>query len=460
MRNTKIKKRTFIGIIMLVLLIGFVVYTLLSRTENNNTKINYTIIVLSFFNIIIPVIGLINEAKKRSFSFSMMFWIFNFVFFGISPIIQYISGWHSWKIYYTDEEYIICQLLVLLWMLSFVIGIKSVYRIKIKANIEKDNKPIIIINNHIAIIIQLLIVAYLAFTLGGSLFYKSDSANITIANSALSLLNHHFFRNLIYYLTVIQILKYFNKRNNFLLVIISIVLMFIGCFPLGLNRYMVGAFYLGIMIIILGKDKLRIWFPFIMLFSIMVIFPIINMFRFATSLPDLNTFVQNVQIIMKGTYNTGNYDAFHMLLASVQYAKNEGFSYGYQMLGAILFFIPRSIWPNKPIGTGAKVIVGLKGTTFSNVCMPLVGESFYNFGILGVIIFGFIIGWFCEHFDQNYWHEKNTINTKKTVMYPSAILFFFFLNRGDLMSSGSYMIANIVVGLITLHFFSREVQRK
>lgn len=454
MKYRYINKKTFIKISILFLLIIGIVSFLIGKTDSSNINKNVWVILLSICIISITAMGILGEAKTRSYSFSLMFWMFNFLFMGISPLIQYLSNWRAWRLSVSDEKYIECQILILIWLVCFHFGKSIINRYKFSNLNNPVAIEIIDVRKTLALVIQIFIVVYLITLLGDKLFFKGAESGYSFSSSTLYLLNHHFFRNMVYFITILQVIAYKIRKKQFLIVLSSIILLLVGCFPLGISRYMVGSFYLGLMIICLSKEKLKGWFPFIFLFALMIVFPISNMFRFSTSLPTWNLFIQNATKLMQGTYNTGNYDAFHMFAAATDYVNLEGYSYGYQMLGALFFFIPRSIWHTKPVGSGEMVIVGLKNAEFSNVSMPLVGEAYINFGIIGIIFFSLIIGIVCEIFDKKYW-DNNGINTLY-ILYPSAVLYFFFFNRGDMLSTGSYMIANIVVGIIAIEIFTKR----
>lgn len=73
--------------------------------------------------------------------------------------------------------------------------------------------------------------------------------------------------------------------------------------------------------------------------------------------------------------------------------------YGDTYLGALLFFVPRSVWPSKPRSVGAyvgaliyehqKSAAGFLGTGYP---MPAEIEAYWNFGYLGPIMIFFIYG--------------------------------------------------------------------
>ena len=86
---------------------------------------------------------------------------------------------------------------------------------------------------------------------------------------------------------------------------------------------------------------------------------------------------------------TMHYDAFSNILVSIDYIYNHGIRYGMQLVAGLLFFIPRSIWNNKPMSGGLEIgnyLIDNYQTGATNLAMPLVGEAIMNFGYLGIII--------------------------------------------------------------------------
>ena len=75
--------------------------------------------------------------------------------------------------------------------------------------------------------------------------------------------------------------------------------------------------------------------------------------------------------------------------------------YGTSYVSALAFFVPRTIWPNKPRGPGAHVgaiiysgmdsTVGYTGTSFPT---GKTGEAYWNFGVLGVAFVYLLFGLF------------------------------------------------------------------
>ena len=96
-------------------------------------------------------------------------------------------------------------------------------------------------------------------------------------------------------------------------------------------------------------------------------------------------------------FSTLHYDAFANIMATLEYVTHHGFSFGYQLLSALLFFIPRSIWSSKPVSTGEVVgdyLVDKHNFEFNNLSNPLVSEGFINFGFIGVLLMALVLSYF------------------------------------------------------------------
>jgi hypothetical protein len=142
-------------------------------------------------------------------------------------------------------------------------------------------------------------------------------------------------------------------------------------------------------------------------------------------------------------FNTLNYDAFPNIMATIDYVHKFGFSYGYQLIGGLLFFIPRIIWVDKPYSTGQVVgehLISDFGFNFSNLSNPLVSESFVNFGVLGVIIVPIILAF--TFIKMIKWLQSNDYLKKIMAFYFAMHL--IFLLRGDFTNGFSYYIGPLV----------------
>jgi oligosaccharide repeat unit polymerase len=147
--------------------------------------------------------------------------------------------------------------------------------------------------------------------------------------------------------------------------------------------------------------------------------------------------------------DSGNFDAYQNFARVVH---DNFISYGRQLIGTIFFFIPRSIWPNKPTGSGS-TLADMNGQPFGNISMPYIAEGYINFGIFGVILFMFFLGYILNTFDTFFWNNKKNKTTLFNVYYTILIGLIFFIMRGDMLSSISYTIGLTICFLILTRFF-------
>lgn len=133
--------------------------------------------------------------------------------------------------------------------------------------------------------------------------------------------------------------------------------------------------------------------------------------------------------------------------------KNELY-YGVTYLSGITTFVPRSIWPSKPLSAGPRLknqimpgsyVVGRKGN--SSLTTGLFTELLMNFGVLGSFVFSFFYGMLLKWLFNYY---RNSTN-------PFKIFYFLFLVV--LLSSQMYyaeftgFLTRTMITLIPLFIF-------
>ena len=142
-------------------------------------------------------------------------------------------------------------------------------------------------------------------------------------------------------------------------------------------------------------------------------------------------------------FNTLHYDAFANIMATIEYVAKFGYSYGYQLLSALLFFIPRSIWTSKPFSTGQVVgdyLIEEHNFEFNNLSNPLVSEGYINFGIIGVLIMAIVLSYFIVKLLK--W-LNSTDSLKEIIAFYFAIHLMFLL-RGDFTNGFAYFIGTFI----------------
>lgn len=233
----------------------------------------------------------------------------------------------------------------------------------------------------------------------------------------------------------------FSKKQLMLL----FVLMLFSVFPSSLARSAVAMYWLPIAIISFPLLRKKNVFSLFMFSAFFLIFPFLDIFR---------RFNDNISYKVAGFdfLNTMNFDASQEFMAVMKW---DIVTYGKQLLGAILFFVPRSFWPDKAVGSG--YMIAHEHGVFGNISMPWWGEGYINFGYIGVVAFSILLAYFNKKFDSLYWRKKHR-GEELTVFdgyYLILLGSILFILRGDLLSSFSY-----TVGTISSYFFVVKLCQK
>ena len=196
-----------------------------------------------------------------------------------------------------------------------------------------------------------------------------------------------------------------------------------------------------------AEEKQKVKFIFLIIIGVLVVFPVLNSFRtVAFTNVDVGSALKHSVLNMPQMWQHGDFDAYTMLIMSIDHNDRHGMTYGWQLFGALLFWWPRGLWPpflpEKPGGSG-HFMAKSRGWEFTNISCPLPGEGNINFGIIGGIAFGLIFGAMARSIDICYW--KNPDNIYFSVIYPTLMFMFFFMSRGDLMSPLAYTVAFVAV---------------
>ena len=449
MQNSRIlsSKKFLVFVTIVVLLITFLPSQI---TDSVPLETSLLFFIIGMFSII----GILHELSYAAFTLNMIHWIFTLIFFFIAPFIQATFKYSPWEFINLSNKDIsnVCLVLIL-WILFYVCGGLIGRRLPLTQIRFKENisSRWLYTFTFISFICGMTIVLRYGFF---NLFARADmraGKDAIEMSTTTALIWSKCTRATITFTEILLIMTAIKKEFNInrLLAMNTIVMLF-TCFPLALSRNEAAAIYLGLFVVLfygdLNKFRQKPWYIFVFLISTMVLFQLINVFR-RTSFTDINV-MRNISLALQnlsGGYLSGGYDAFPMIGATLDHVKTYDMTYGEQLLGSLFFFVPRSIWTSKPIGSGA-MIATTQGERFTNISCPLVAEGYINFGILGVIVFAFVFGILCNVLDRKYW--ENAANNHSfsfiKIVYPVLLPYYFFMLRGDLMSSFAYTSAYMV----------------
>jgi hypothetical protein len=247
-----------------------------------------------------------------------------------------------------------------------------------------------------------------------------------------------FLRPLIF--NVGLFLFFFSGRRKLVSTIGLLVGMY-AVFPTGVPRFLAAALYMPFILHWAfthagyqkaGLRSLKLFLPNILLFGLFFVFPFLDIFRWYTSTGD-NSF----SILDLNTILSGHFDGYQMLVRAIDVGD---LTFGFGFLGAFLFFVPRSIWPSKPIGS-AQEIAALSNLSFDNLSMTLVAELYLNFWYLGICFGALSVGILFKLVDKSFLKIRYYEVSVQWIYYFQLIGLLLFVLRGSFLSAFAYSTA-------------------
>lgn len=390
----------------------------LSFIYMNNSR-GTTFLVINYIFSAFCIFNIFNNDECK-FGLNNTFYIFYYLFFGIAPVFQYCTNTNIWGgSDFTDYDYTHGMTIALLSVIIYEISNMAFQkkRCKIITRYEAVQyralkaSPILLLA--ISSVSFLLFFAFNDFNILNLLIRVGDKS----AEGLSALILYYFIRPIP--AASLMAFKSCNCKNRIIEILLWIIMLFAN-FPTGMARFAVAGLYIPVLFQYSNWLRKRYNFSLFLIFAVMIVFPFLNLFRLLDAEITLGL---NFDMFL-----AGHFDSFQMFMRVM---KDDVVTYGNQLLGVLFFFVPRSIWTTKPIGSGHFVATE-SGYYFDNVSMNYLGEGFLNFGYLGILIFVLLISYFNAYMDTRYWYGKRT--RQFTIYYYIFMGMEFVILRGQLMS--------------------------
>jgi len=215
---------------------------------------------------------------------------------------------------------------------------------------------------------------------------------------------------------------------------LTLISGFVLANPLITPRFEFGTMLYAIIFYFLGRSHCRLLV--LALFLGVAASPIFNLFRLSTSQVEV-TGLTSFLVSM-------DFDAFSLICHTIWHVDYHGLSYGENILNAILFFVPRNLWPGKLEVTPYYLMDSLsayRGLWNYNLSEPLIAEGYFAFGFTGIVLITLAylrFAWFLE---------LNAGNDRLRVTYlfcSAAPPLLFILLRGSLMVGISVIVGHLI----------------
>jgi len=226
-------------------------------------------------------------------------------------------------------------------------------------------------------------------------------------------------------------------RLNMVLLVVIATLLFNTLNPISTARYLSGTALLAAAAafgLFASAARFRIvMFGFIA--ALLVIFPVMDAFRYTFKAKNL-AITDPVEAFL-----APDYDSFAQIMNGWLITQREGIDIGRQLVGVILFWVPRPLWPEKPVDTGI-FIANSRGYVVTNLSAPLQIEMFVNGGFILLILVMFVAGYLVYAWDTNVERELALFHMPSVL---GCILPFYtlILLRGSLLQAMPYLFVTI-----------------
>jgi hypothetical protein len=100
-------------------------------------------------------------------------------------------------------------------------------------------------------------------------------------------------------------------------------------------------------------------------------------------------------------FASDDFDGFQQVINSMQYVHDHGYSLGRYVLSALFFVVPRSLWSWKATPSAIDVAEN-RGYWFTNLSTPVHIEFYLEFGIIGMLVFAWLLGHLIARIDTGW----------------------------------------------------------
>lgn len=412
--------------------------------------------LILFLHIIMTIICIRNlfTNKGRPYSLFKVMNIFFLFFMCIAPIVQLNNNISFFGTRFSIDNYFTTSFTLFLVLISSTL-IYNVFSKKydrkysiINAIQSESSTNTISIKKEFLLLIIAGIISFIClyvnqFNLNFLFFREGEIGEVSgrVSMSQItSLLFNSFLRPIT--LTIFLSSLILKLRHKFTKVILFVFLI-ISVPPTGIARLLAAAVYIPVVLFTIPVLRKNNNFVLLFCFGILVVFPLLNIFRhYSEHLSfDISTCFSQFEEL--------HFDAYSMMMRVI---KDDIVTYGTQLLGALCFWIPRTLWSAKPIGSG-HFVAEQTNLSFSNLSMPFWGEGYINFGYFGVALFTIVLAVFIARTDSKFWNitvkqERNL----DTILYYLLLGLLMFVLRGDMMSGTAY-----TCGILCSYYFIKKI---
>jgi len=391
----------------------------------------------------LSIILFFDAFKTQKISMALIHYFFIFLFFVFVPIMQYndIRFMH-YDLEQKSSTLLYVNMLITCWLICFSIAYKFFQKTKYEIVVIKYKKEKLTFLYLLYIPVTIIIVWTILSGNISSLLFRGVSGVSGFENQSLSLIYGRSFKPLFlilfFYFYILR--NYLNIKKSWLLFFFFIAILY--NFPLNNARFFAFTIILLFYVqFIMKREQKSVMFFYYLILGV-IGSDFFELFRYMSNKISDYSFSLNY-------FYEGHFDSYENFLHTFNYVSDYALSYGYSLFGAIFFFIPRAIWPSKPIESGWFLAQNyIDGATNLNIANSCISEYFYNFHLPGVIIAGVVYGVISSLLDKSARDFVNGVRYSiegnlYLIPYSMLLGFFLFQLRGSMMSGTAYTFGSL-----------------
>jgi hypothetical protein len=431
------------------------------------------VILIIWFNILVTLGALGFEISRRPYSLHVMHLFAIFLFMGAASLFQYTRGILGvpGPISELREQLLPAALATSLWLVGYLVAYELRRIVGGKPRGNFLNRPLTTSRVMLLSAFAVVGLVYLGSTglIGATTRGAAESAIADYAiqsgagaySTTLYILTSNLARALppMSLLAAILLLAS-DRRQRHLSVYVVVAVVGLGTLlvnnPFAANRM----FFTGSLIAFTAPFVLiRFKTAWLLVLAISLGLAVLPGLGHARNSIDFNDALLYLQLMSPLDYLTtsSDVDSLGMTALCQQWVDLFGHTWGRQISGAFLSWIPRAIWTTKPIGTGAMVTEDL-GFEFTNLSPPINAEALTDFGLPGALVFGAVFGLVLSRIDLIYWAAGREGIRRGfriiDVLYPFLLICITFYTRGDLFAATTFT-ASFVLWILPLGLLLR-----
>ncbi|GAB2615189.1 hypothetical protein [Pseudactinotalea suaedae] len=332
--------------------------------------------------------------------FDFFFWLFVYIFMGIAPTAQMRSGLIATTTPGMDNGFdMITAGVVALGVVCYEVGrLAWIAREHVGHRVRSAEVRLVSTFRSVAMFgVALVLSAYVLSKIGATALLGSREASAAAKEAAWPdpAMREVIFASGIYPLLVsvgalAQIRRTafsaINRRRAGLAALFGAFVLLMIVNPVASARYTFGtvAFALAAFAGAVATRRRARLTMLAVIGGFLFVFPIADAFRRADGTASRAGFFAEY-------LGNADYDAFWQISNSLSFWIDGLVVPGRQLLGSVLFWVPRSLWPSKPTGTGS-LLAEYRGYSFDNLSAPMWAEAVVNGGVVAVVIVFLILG--------------------------------------------------------------------